>query len=137
MRSKRAAAANAAAGRPHGPVAYGYTRTYDPKTARLVSQDPEPGEAAVMRELYDRLGRGHALRAVAADFEQRGVRTRTGKVFTDTHLRDMACRRCTPGYAPTAAAAAAGSAPSTESSWSTGSGRRWSTRPAGTRCVPG
>ena len=90
MRSKRAAAANAAAGRPHGPIAYGYTRAYDPKTRRLLSQDPEPAEAAVIRELYDRLGRGHTLRAVAADFVQRGVRTRTGKVFTGTHLRDMA-----------------------------------------------
>jgi site-specific DNA recombinase len=87
MRAKRAAAANAAAGRPHGRVPYGYARTYHPKTKALVSQDIEPTEAKVIRELYDRISRGHSLRAIAADLEQRGVRTRTGKVFTGTHLR--------------------------------------------------
>jgi site-specific DNA recombinase len=86
-RAKRAAAANAAAGRPHGRVPYGYSRTYDPKTKALVSQDIEITEAKVIRETYDRINRGHSLRAIASDLEQSGVRTRTGKVFTGTHLR--------------------------------------------------
>jgi site-specific DNA recombinase len=89
-RAKRAAAANAADGKPHGPVAYGYSRTYDAKTKALVSQDVEPSEAKVIRELYARLRKGHSLRSIAVDFEARGVRTRTGKVFAGTHLRDMA-----------------------------------------------
>jgi site-specific DNA recombinase len=88
-RSKRAAAANAAAGKPHGRVPYGYVRRYDPQTKALVSQDPEPAEAKVIREVYDRTNRGHSLRAIATELEQRGVRTRTGKPFSGTHLRQL------------------------------------------------
>lgn len=65
-RSKRAAAANAAAGRPHGHVPYGYRRVYDPVTRRLVAQEPEPGEATVIGELFERLEAGHSLRSIEA-----------------------------------------------------------------------
>lgn len=45
MRIKRHTAANAAKGRPHGRVPFGYRRIYDPNTGRLVSQVPKDGEA--------------------------------------------------------------------------------------------
>jgi site-specific DNA recombinase len=86
-RAKRAAAANAAAGVPHGPVPYGYRRRYDPQTRRYVAQEPEPTEAAVIRELFERVRKGHSIRSIAADFEARGVRSRAGKTFTAAYLR--------------------------------------------------
>jgi DNA invertase Pin-like site-specific DNA recombinase len=95
---QRAAAATAARGEPHGRIPYGYTRSYDPKTRKLVSQDPEPAEAAVVREVFARLRKGHSLHAIARDFEARGTRTRTGKVFTPQHLRDIALRPIYGGY---------------------------------------
>ena len=52
VRAKRAAAANAAAGKPHGPCPYGYRRIYDPLTKKLVRQEPHPDEAPVIRELF-------------------------------------------------------------------------------------
>jgi site-specific DNA recombinase len=89
-RSLRAAASAAVEGRPHGRVPYGYRRVYDPATGRLAGQEIEAVEAAVVRELFDRLERGHSLRAIARDLETRGVRSRTGKVFSEQHLRSLA-----------------------------------------------
>lgn len=88
----RAAAATAARGEPHGRIPYGYRRLYDPVTRRLVAQEPEPEEAAVVRELFERLRKGHSLREISQDFEARGIRTRTGKRWTPQHLRDIALR---------------------------------------------
>jgi DNA invertase Pin-like site-specific DNA recombinase len=86
-RLKRAQAANAAEGKPHGRVPYGYRRVYDPKTRELVRQEEDPVEAQVIRELFDRIKSGHSLRSISLDFEARGIRTRTGKVFSPQHLR--------------------------------------------------
>jgi DNA invertase Pin-like site-specific DNA recombinase len=108
----RAAAATAARGEPHGRIPYGYRRRYDERTRKLIAQEKEPAEAAVVAELLDRLDHGHSLRAVARDFEERGIRTRPphpcpeeckkdhkhvapgtpGKVFEPSHLRDLALR---------------------------------------------
>jgi site-specific DNA recombinase len=79
----------AADGRPHGRVPYGYRRRYDPVTGRLAGQEIEPVEAAVVLELYDRPERGHSLWAIARDLEARGVRSRTGRVFSPEHLRSL------------------------------------------------
>jgi DNA invertase Pin-like site-specific DNA recombinase len=87
MRARRSAAANAAEGKPHGPVPYGYTRHYDPATRRFAGQEPEPSEAAVIRELFDRIQTGHSIRSVATDFERRGIRSRTGRMFSAQYLR--------------------------------------------------
>ena len=89
-RAKRAAAANAAAGRPVGRVPYGYRRVFDPTTRQLIAQEPEPAEAEVVAELYCRLVQGHSLRAIARDFEARGIRTRSGLVWSSQHLRSLA-----------------------------------------------
>jgi site-specific DNA recombinase len=89
-RAKRAAAASAAAGKPHGRAPYGYVRRYDERTRKMISQDPEPTEAPVIRELFDRVKAGHSLRSIALDFQARGIRTRTGKIFSPQHLRVLA-----------------------------------------------
>lgn len=89
-RTRRAAAATAAEGRPSGRCPYGYQRRYDPVTRKLVAQEEEPAEAAVVRELFERLHAGHSLRSIEKDFEARGIRSRSGKVFSAQHLRSLA-----------------------------------------------
>jgi site-specific DNA recombinase len=100
-RIRRAAAAHAAAGLPHGRVPYGYRREYKVSASgkrELTGQVPEPAEAAVVAELFARLRNGHSLRAIAKDFGQRGIRTRPNRAhpqgvpFSPSHLRDMALR---------------------------------------------
>jgi site-specific DNA recombinase len=91
-RARRAAAANAVAGRPHGRIPYGYRRVFHPQTRVLIAQEPEPAEAEVIAELYRRLIQGHSLRAIARDFQQRGIRTRSGVTWTAQHLRSLAIK---------------------------------------------
>jgi DNA invertase Pin-like site-specific DNA recombinase len=97
-RSKRASAANAADGRPHGRIPYGYRRTYDPTNGRLVGQEPEPAEAAVVVELFERLEAGHSLKAIARDFHARGIASRNGVPFKPETLRPMALTPLYAGY---------------------------------------
>jgi DNA invertase Pin-like site-specific DNA recombinase len=89
-RLRRAAAANAAAGKPHGKTPYGYRRRYDERTKKLIAQEPDPVEAPVIRELFERIKSGHSLRSISLDWEARGIRTRTDKIFTPQHLRVLA-----------------------------------------------
>ncbi len=89
-RSRRAAAASAALGRPHGRVPYGYRRVFDSQTRAFLAQEPEPAEAEAVVELYRRLIQGHSLRSIARDFEARGIRTRSGLVWTAQALRPLA-----------------------------------------------
>jgi site-specific DNA recombinase len=91
-RARRATAANAADGKPHGRVPFGYRRRFDPVTRKLVAQEPEPAEAPVVVELFERLAAGHSLRGTAADFEKRGIRSRSGIVLSAQALRSMALR---------------------------------------------
>jgi DNA invertase Pin-like site-specific DNA recombinase len=100
-RIARAMAANAAEGKPHGKTPFGYRRRYEvsPSGRRMLAgQEPDDAEAPVVRELFARLRQGHSLRAIARDFEARGIRTRTGKVFIPEHLRDLALRPAYGGY---------------------------------------
>jgi DNA invertase Pin-like site-specific DNA recombinase len=92
LRVQRAMAANAAEGKPHGRIPYGYQRRYDERNGAVLGQEPYEPEAQVVRELYDRLRRGHALVAIARDLESRGVRSRSGKPLSPQHLRDIAMR---------------------------------------------
>ena len=89
LRAKRAAAANAADGKPHGPVPYGYRRTYDEHTRRFVGQEPHPDESPVVAELFARVIKGHSLRSITRDFADRGIAKRSGGPFTGPHLRSM------------------------------------------------
>jgi DNA invertase Pin-like site-specific DNA recombinase len=93
IRMRRARAAEAANGLPHGRVPYGYRRDYrvSPSGHReLVGQVPEPAEAAVVRELYQRIAEGHSIRSIARDFAARGIERRSGGAFTPAHLRKIA-----------------------------------------------
>lgn len=96
QRIRRSAAANAAAGRPHGIAPFGLRRLFDPVTKQFVTQEAEPVEAPLVVELFERMDAGHTLKAVARDWEARGVRTRSGTVWQAAHLRRMALN---PTYA--------------------------------------
>lgn len=96
QRIRRSAAANAAAGRPHGIAPFGLQRLFDATTKQFITQEAEPSEAPLVVELFERLAKGHTLKAIAKDWELRGVRTRSGTVWQATHLRRMALN---PTYA--------------------------------------
>src|SRR5262249_47767067 len=67
-------------------------RIFHPQTRALIAQEPEPAEAGVVTELYRRLIAGHSLKAIARDLGERGIRTRSGRVWTAQHLRSLAIK---------------------------------------------
>jgi len=77
-------------GRAHGWVPWGYRRVYDPITRKLVRQEIVEAEAKVVRTIYRRLLAGDSLRQIARDFEDEGVRSRTGNVISAQVVRDWA-----------------------------------------------
>lgn len=88
-RIKRAAAETAKDGRSIGPVIYGYRRIYDPTTREFVRQEPDPDEAPIVREVFERAEAGHPFRAIARDLNTRGITTRRGKPWSGSELRRM------------------------------------------------
>lgn len=95
-RARRASAANAAAGNPHGRVPFGYVRRYDERSRKLISQEPHPDEAPIVQELFTRLAAGHSLKGIARDFAERGILNDSGRPFTPEHMRTLALN---PTYA--------------------------------------
>lgn len=95
-RTNRGQGERAALGRPHGKIPFGYRRTYDPNTGRLVGQESHPDQAPIIFELFDRIRKGHSFRAICKDFAARGVERHSGGAFTQTHLRTLALN---PAYA--------------------------------------
>jgi DNA invertase Pin-like site-specific DNA recombinase len=90
LRATRAAAASAAEGQPYGPLLFGYRRTYDPITRRLVAQELDPAESPIVVELFDRLAAGHSLTSISKDFAARGIVSRRGNPMAPQTLRLMA-----------------------------------------------
>lgn len=87
---RRAVAANAEDGKPHGRCPFGYQRRYDETTGDLIAQELHPKEAPIIAELFERLQKGHTLNSIARDFNERGLRTGSGKEWAPEHLRTMA-----------------------------------------------
>jgi hypothetical protein len=80
----------AAAGRPHGRCPYGFRRVYDSRSGKLIAQEPEPAEAAVIRRLFRDLAKGRSFKAITRDFAERGIEKASGGPFTAAHLRVLA-----------------------------------------------
>jgi site-specific DNA recombinase len=74
----RAVRSNAAKGRPHGRLLYGYRRQYDPITRELIGQVPDEETAPVVREAARRVLAGETPYAVAQDYNRRGIPTPSG-----------------------------------------------------------
>ncbi|WP_433229006.1 recombinase family protein [Micromonospora sp. CA-248260] len=73
----RAVRANAAAGKPHGRLLYGYRREYG-DGGQYVAQVPHEGHAAVIREAARRVASGETCYSIAQDFNARGIPTPRG-----------------------------------------------------------
>ncbi|MDG3012496.1 recombinase family protein [Rhodococcus sp. D2-41] len=93
----RALRADAAAGKPHGKIPYGYRAVRDITTGRIVERVPHENQAAVVREVAHRLLAGDSIWSVARDLTARGVPTATGgETWRPQQVKDMIRR---PTYA--------------------------------------
>lgn len=95
----RDSAAIAVKGRPWGALPYGYERVYDPETRELVAQRPKPGEAEVVKRIFEDLGKGVALSALARALNAEGVpppsvgkRSDAAKEWRPAYVRAIALR---------------------------------------------
>lgn len=86
----------ARAGRPHGRFQDGYIRIYDEKTKQLVSQEHDPERAPLIKELFERIAKRHSMYRIERDWEERGILNKSGKPFSQQHLRRLAM---SPAYA--------------------------------------
>ena len=89
-RTSRNSDSRAAAGTPHSGAGYGYANLHDERTGKFTERVIEPAEAANVRELFEPISRGYSLRPIAADWDERGIRTRSGRKFSAQYLRDVA-----------------------------------------------
>ena len=69
----RAVRANAAAGKPHGKLPYGYMIVRDPVTGESVDRVPDPDTAPIVREIVKRVLDGDSLYALCKELNERGV----------------------------------------------------------------
>lgn len=67
----RSLRANAAEGKPHGKIAYGYRAVRDPQTGLIVSREIDPEAAQWIREMTERVLKGESLRAILKDVNPR------------------------------------------------------------------
>ncbi|MGH8963600.1 MAG: recombinase family protein, partial [Jatrophihabitantaceae bacterium] len=79
-RVRRGMNANAAAGRPHGRLTYGYRREYDPTTKAFIRQVVDDDQATILHEISDRFLTGEAFYSIARDLTGRGVPSPAGGV---------------------------------------------------------
>jgi site-specific DNA recombinase len=91
-RVQRSVRANAAAGRPHGKLLYGYRREYaeSPSGPVLLAQVPDEDKAPVVREIARRVAAGEALYGIAADLNARGVPAPRTRAWEGTTVRRIA-----------------------------------------------
>lgn len=85
---------NAAKGRPHGKLLYGYRRIYDDR-GNYVEQVPHEGQAPVVQEAASRIRAGESLYAVARDFNERGITAPRGGSWLPMQIRRLVLN---PGY---------------------------------------
>jgi len=88
-RVARALAANAAAGRPHGHIPYGFRRVYDDRTGALIRQEADPQTAPNVAELFTRVRAGDSLRSIERDWSARGIVNKSARPFGAAHLRSL------------------------------------------------
>jgi site-specific DNA recombinase len=91
-RTRRTAAAEAAKGRPCGVAPHGLMPEYDALAGRLINWVENPSESMVPKELFKRLREGKSLGSITRAFEAAGYLNRSGKPFSQQHLRTMATK---------------------------------------------
>jgi DNA invertase Pin-like site-specific DNA recombinase len=76
-------------GEPNGGRrAFGYLAG-DPTIGRAHNLAIDPAEAAIVRELYDRVLAGESIRAIRIDLNERDIPTTAGNPFTNRAVRDL------------------------------------------------
>jgi DNA invertase Pin-like site-specific DNA recombinase len=92
-RVKRRMEQNAKRGVIHGGTrTFGYDRERDPRTGRVIKGSPPvivPAEAAVVRELAQRVIAGETLYRLAAEMNERGVATVRSKAWTGGTVKSL------------------------------------------------
>lgn len=89
-RTTRGTRRGAAAGRPHGRIGFGFERIYDKKTKKLIEQTEVPKEGELLREMFDRLDKGHSFGTIERDWKARGVTNRSGTPFLAANMVKLA-----------------------------------------------
>ncbi|KSU77147.1 recombinase family protein [Rhodococcus qingshengii] len=69
----RALRSNAAQGKAHGRLAYGYKAVRDTETGNVIRRDLHPDHAPIVHEAGVRVLGGESLRSIAADFNDRKI----------------------------------------------------------------
>ncbi|MGH3838192.1 MAG: recombinase family protein, partial [Pseudonocardiaceae bacterium] len=90
QRVKRDADASAEAGRPSGPVLFGYERIYDPKTRALIEQRPHPEHAPVVADIITSVCKGESLKSIARRLNDAGVASPRGAHWSMRTVRRTA-----------------------------------------------
>jgi len=99
-RVARAALARAEAGQANGAVLYGWRREYDSDDrGRVIGfrDQVDDLEAAVVREIVDRVLVGEGLRRLAVNLNERGIRAPQGGTWGHTTVRKIAMREANVG----------------------------------------
>lgn len=97
-RTKRTRKIQKRNGDPHGEAPFGYYRTWTDgvdargRTVAKPVWHPHPIESGHVEELFRRYLAGDGLTTIARDWDRRGVRSRSGRVYRPTELRDMLAR---------------------------------------------
>lgn len=89
-RMKRALQQKAAAGSPHGPAPYGWAREYDTNHKPL--NVVEPAQAAIVREIADRIIGGDSLNAITTDINARAIAAPRGGAWRKQNVRSLVLR---------------------------------------------
>lgn len=97
-RLRRDMAANAQAGRPHGRPVLGYRRVYDPKSGRLLGQEPDPEVAGRIQDMFDRLRRGESIKSIARAWAAAGYLNGAGKPYDHAFITRLARNPQYAGY---------------------------------------
>ncbi|MFC9941218.1 recombinase family protein [Nocardiopsis alba] len=85
----RTVRAQAAKGRPHGKIPYGYKREYDPDTGSLICQVVREDHAEILNEVAERVLSGEALLSISTDLNKRNVPAPRGKLWSATALKAL------------------------------------------------
>lgn len=96
-RTRRTAAEMAAEGRPTGVCPWGYLPIHDTRSGKLITWEPDPDKAPLVRELFERIAAGHSFRAITADWAERGIVNKSGNPFVPQNLRRLAVREAYAG----------------------------------------
>jgi len=90
-RQRRKVLERAEAGKPHGQKAYGWKRVNG-------ADELDPAEAAVVREIAERLLGGESVSTITKSLNARGILSPYGKEWTRTTVRHMVLRERNAGF---------------------------------------